>query len=173
MTMSDTLEALRDSLRSKAIAVLTPSSDSSTGVGSSLVTPMQAVLVAATEQREERISRIGSVPQWRSLENIRDGAAGASLILDVIGLCAEFEIERLGSSGADLDNRAHPLVDVWARAEATRALLVELFDQWPAGAPEERVRVFGDSVRCVCTEAASRLCEMGLESVELFQFIRP
>ena len=159
-SLTERLERLRDELRTTASGG-TDSSASNTIL----------LIQAAQQQHAERVREVGIAPEWSALNNTKDGAAGASLVLDVVGLSAEAGIKRLGGAGADLDNRAHALVDLWARSEAGRSLLMELFDQWPQGAPPERVAALKDTVRAVCVDSAARVLEGNFGAPELLSCI--
>ncbi len=160
MAKSEILEKLRDTLRTAA-NLGNESSDEG----------ITKLIVAANAQFQTRIDEVGTAPEWGALKNVKSGAAGVSLILDVIALSAEAGIKRLGLAGADLDNRAHAVVDLWARSEAGRSLLMELFDQWPQGAPSERVLALKDTVKAVCIDSAARVLEGNFGSPALIPFI--
>jgi len=166
--MRDVLDGLREKLRSATLV------DPSTPVSS--VTGEYPLFLAARGQLEEREKRIGKAPEWAALSTIKGGAAGVSLLLDVIGLSAESGIKRLGLAGTDLDHRAHALVDLWSRAEAARSLLVELFELWPGGAPEERIAALRDGVVAVSSECVARSFDGAFDNrlnpVQLVDFVR-
>lgn len=160
MAKSETLEQLRDTLRTAAtIEIDAPDK------------AIEKLIASAHAQFQTRIDEVGTAPEWGALQNVKSGAAGVSLVLDVIALSAEAGIKRLGQAGADLDNRAHAVVDLWARSEAGRALLMELFDQWPQGAPSERILALKDTVKAVCVDSAARVLEGNFGSPALIPFI--
>lgn len=161
ISFKEKLERLRDELRTAASGGTDDSSSSTT-----------LLIQAAQQQHTERVREIGVAPEWRALNTTKDGAAGTSLVLDVVGLSAEASIKLLGGAGADLDNRAHALVDLWARSEAGRSLLMELFDHWPQGAPAERVAALNDTLRAVCLDSAARVLEGNFGGPELLSFIQ-
>ncbi len=160
MAKSDTLEQLRDTLRTAA-SMENESSEEA----------IKKLIDSANAQFQTRIDEVGTAPEWGALQNVKSGAAGISLVLDVIALSAEAGIRRLGLAGADLDNRAHAVVDLWARSEAGRSLLIELFDQWPQGAPSERILALKDTVKAVCIDSAARVLEGNFGSPALIPFI--
>ena len=160
MARSETLEQLRDTLR-VAATIGAESSDEA----------IKKLIASAKAQFQSRVDEVGTAPEWGGLQNVKGGAAGVSLVLDVIALSAEAGIKRLGLAGADLDNRAHAVVDLWARSEAGRALLMELFDQWPQGAPNDRILALKDTVKAVCIDSAARVLEGNFGSPALIPFI--
>ena len=165
-TTTEKLERFRDELRIAAAGNSPGAADNGSPADG-----VAALIRAAQQQHQERLKAVGVAPEWGALGKAKDGACGVSLVLDVIALCAEAGIRRLGVAGADLDNRAHALVDLWARAEGGRSLLMELFDQWPHGAPEERVAALKDTLRSVCIDSAARVLEGNFGAPELIVFI--
>ncbi len=163
MSLRESLDRLREELRQP------PASGQSVGPFGSEV---ERIVAAARSQLDQRVRAVGTAPQWTELSSIRAGAAGVSLLLDVVGLSAEYGIRVLGRSGMELDRRAHGLVDLWGRAESARALLVELFELWPAGPPRERIAALKDGVEAVASDCVARAFEGSLNPAQLVDFIK-
>ena len=163
MSLRESLERLREELRQSPAP-----GESVAPVGSEI----GRIVAAARSQMDQRVRTVGTAPEWTELSSIRSGAAGVSLLLDVVGLSAEYGIRGLGRNGMDLDRRAHGLVDLWGRAESARALLVELFELWPAGPPRERIEALKDGVEAVASDCVARAFEGSLNPAQLVDFIK-
>lgn len=167
MVIKDALDTLRAQLHT----AMTVDVVADVGAPKMASWPITLLVSAARNQRDARLKTVGTAPEWLSLSGINGGAAGVSLLFDVVGLATEFGIRSLGKGGVDLNRNAHAFVDLWTKCEAGRALLVELFELWPGGAPTERVHALRTAVDAICSDFMARAFELSLDLKQISEFM--
>ena len=114
--------------------------------------PNQKLVEIFDEELSARSVKLSAIPTHFIYEPFTLGLAGVSLSIDTVGFLAEYFIALHRTPTGELGRRTHFWVDLWGRAEASRALQLELLTLWQSKPPAQRISVFQDGVKFLISE---------------------
>ena len=128
--------------------------------------PLERSFDVAICQRDERRKKISSLVPGGSVSN---QALDLLLIIDVVAAAAAFDL----GQGRVLRSEENPsqVVDLWARATATRSLWYDLFVAWPGDNSTKKLKALVESALLLGTESVAQGLHSGVQPSKFTGFI--